>query len=353
MKRWLGVVLMALTTQGCVGLGDYKDLEGKHSHLLDVKETWESEQSDLSKRVEDIRLAYQRMTVDQGTLKGQLDSILQAVRSTKADIQAMGNKVEGQGNILKEQQHQMGTVTDHFSQVISEVATLSETNHMLANRVEHLTRVTKQTARNVADANKRMASAGTKRPPMSVESPETEAHGSKETPGDRIHTDVQSVSSALPPPGSVMSEVPAVGSPVTPVAPQPSLVVPITSASGEPTTATSPAVVGSFVKPLESGVSPTSFDVGAPTSDGTVSTSRWEQLKELFGKIRPVQKKGPEAPAPTAMSVPVPSTGSSHAGEAMASPFPKPQSLSTISSFPGNPAPGSVIVVPPVPTSMK
>lgn len=345
MKKWLGVVLMALTTQGCVGLGDYKDLEGKHSHLLDVKETWESEQSDLSKRVADIRLAYQRMTVDQGTLKGQLDSILQAVRSTKADIQAMGNKVEGQGNILKEQQHQMGTVTDHFSQVISEVATLSETNHMLANRVEQLMRVTKQTARNVADANKRMASAGMKRPPMSVESPETEAHGSKETPGDRIQTDVQSVSSALPPPGSVMSEVPTVGSPVTPLAPQSSLVVPITSASGELTTATSPAVVGTLVKPLESGVS--------PTSDGTVSTSRWEQLKELFGKIRPVLKKGPEAPAPTAMSVPVPATGSSHAGEAMAAPFPKLQNLSTISSFPGIPAPGSVIVVPPVPTSMK
>ncbi len=342
MERWVGVVLMALMTQGCVGLGDYQALEDKHSHLLDVKETWESEQSELSRRVEDARLAYQRMTVEQANLKTQIESVVQAVRATKSDMQTLGNTVEGQGNLFKEQQRQFGIVTDHFSQVIAQGATLAETNTMLANRVEGLTKLTKQTATKVADVNKKIARAGAKRTVTAVESSETEESGAKEKPVVLSNKDVLPVSPAPASPGPDASEASPVAGPGAPLtaSPNPSAIHP----------AHGPVAAGGegHAKPLASVAPSTPEAVLAPKSESSTKSGRWEQVKDLLGKIRPTSKKGPEAPAPTALSRPAPATGPSHAGEAMAA-APEPHGLSTISLSPGIPAPGAVIPVPPAP----
>lgn len=354
MKRGLGVVLLVLAVQGCVLAGDYQQLESKHSHLLDVKETWESEQSDLSRRVEDARMAYQRMTVEQGTLKAQLESVLQAVRSAKGDIQTLGNKVEGQANLLKEQQHQFGVVTDHFTQVISQVATLAETNQMLANRVEQLTKVTKQTATKVADVNKKLASGGAKRPVAKAEPVENEAHGTTE-----IHTpsgsgDVVPTGAAASGSGGELSDRANGLAPTSASVSISSAVAPSAMASpaqvGPPALPADvlPSVREAAMPPLVSASSSAPASAVSPATDGSPTTGRWTQLKELFGMKRPMPKKGPETPASTVSSAPVGPSSSSHAGEAMAA-SPGPHTLSTISVTPGVPAPGGVISSPSAP----
>lgn len=352
MKRAWGVVVIAVAMQGCVSAGQYHDLEAKHGHLLDVKETWESEQADLSRRVEDTRVAYQRMTVDQGTIKAQLEAIQQSLRASKSDLQILGNKVEGQGNLFKEQQHQFTVVTDHFGQVITQVATLAETNHMLANRVEQLTKVTKATATKVADVNKKIASGAGKRSTASGEGGESEEVAGKDKhPVLSGGVEPVPTSGKVVNPSGVTAGSPAVSS--MPVAPDPSSLSPTSARSLEgmsPVNPTVASVSASVVPP------PVSAMLSPDVTEKPVSLAkpgRWQQLKELVGMGRPNAAHGSEQSRPSVVSKPVPSSGPSHGGEALAA-SPTVHSLSTISATPGVPAPGGVIDAPlTIPSSIQ
>lgn len=342
MKSVWGVwiVALAIAMQGCVSAGQYHDLEAKHGHLLDVKETWDSEQAELSRRVEDTRLAYQRMTVDQGTIKTQLDGIQQALRSSKSDLQMLANKVDGQGNLFKEQQHQFLVVTDHFSQVISQVATLAETNHMLANRVEQLTKVSKQTATKVADVTKKMASVGGKRPSHSADGIESDEAVVKEKPVVLPSP----VADAMPASGKVLNPTGELSGSSSvsslPVVPDPSF-FPSTSSGSLEGLHPVPSPVSNESSPVvSSSVSSTSGPESGSSAAPVVKSGRWQQLKDMVGLGRSTASKGTSVG-----SKPVVSSVPSHTGEALAA-SPKMQSLSTISSTPGVPAPGAVIDAP-------
>lgn len=318
MKRWILVALIAAVAQGCVGLGAYKELEGKHSHLLDVKEQWESEQSELSRRVQDTWLAYQRSMVDQGTFKSQMELALLSLRAVKSDVQILSPKVEGQGTTIKEQLQQYTALRDQFTQVMSQVATLAETNTMLANRVEQLTKLTKQTALRVAEAKKRPPTVASIKP--STIPDHSGGPGSTEPTGTRLNA-VPGLDTSSDPPVALVPQVVSI-----PPVPEPVL-------AGErlDTTVSLPTDNAASVKP-------------APTAP----ISRWQQFKDLFGLGGLPLKKSPEPSASTVSSEPPAVTGSSSPGEALAA-VPRSRALSTISSHPGIPAPGAVIHVPPLP----
>ena len=327
MQRVVLVALVAAVAQGCVGIGTYKELEGRHSHLLDVKEQWESEQSDLSRRVEDTGLAYQRLIVDQGAFKQQMESVLQNMRAVKSDLQLLSPKVEGQGTTIKEQLQQYTALRDQFSQVISQVATLAETNLMLANRVEQLTKLTKLTAMKVAEANKKSVSVAMKPPSATLEPSGARESGLK---------------------GAAVSGLNGPSDPgahhVTPVA----LVPPASSSPRDPETITAPDGVGVKASPVEPIVPVLSSDVVNAKDAPTAKPSFWEQFKAYVGGSRVPQKQDPVAPVSTVPQQPSPTIVFSPTAEAMAAP-PEGRALSTISSSPGTPAPGAVIRVPPAP----
>lgn len=344
MRSAWSIVVMALAVQGCVWAGEYKELEAKHGHLLDVKETWDSEQSELSRRVEDTRLAYQRMTVDQGVLKSQMDSILQALRASKSDLQTISNKVEGQGNLIKEQQHQFGLVTDHFSQVISQVATLAETNHMLANRVEQLTKVTKQTATKVADVNKKISSGGVKRASATSDGAEpTDDAGPKEKAA--VLSGVEKMPATISPPSPVADGYESISSPGVSSGPQTSSLSPTSTGTTDLATGGTLSVATGSAPIVQSSVVSTPSSGAGLKPELAMKSGRWQQVKDLLRIGGSTPAKGSEMSASPVVSKSPAASGASHVGEAMAA-SPRPQSLSTISSTPGVPAPGAVIPSP-------
>ena len=123
---------------GCVGWWTYEQLHAKHDHLLDVKEQWESEQQSLEARVEDTARAYRHVSVEQTTLKHQVDKVIDTMRSAKEDIRLASVKIDRQDAILRTQQEHMTDLGQKFLSVMSQVATLAETNSALANRMDQI-----------------------------------------------------------------------------------------------------------------------------------------------------------------------------------------------------------------------
>lgn len=346
----LGTVMLA----GCVGQSDYRDLEAKHGHLLDVKEQWEAEKSEVASTVEETRRSYHHMSMEQGALKVQMDTALQSLRSAKADLQAISNKVDGQGVLFREQQRQTAVLTDQFGQVLSKVAALAETNHELATRVNQLAKVTQQMAMKV-DAAKKVSVASAKRASGKTDkSDEGGVSKEKSTEPTPAETPVATKVTAVMPgptvgidpdssttPGSGWQGVAATKpeSAVPSAAPAPMN----TGINGSVSVAASPAMNHTWPPALAPAPLPSAL---AKASEPAASKGRWEQLKDMIGKARTGGGKSVDAPAPTALSL-----GS--AGEANAASFPQERRFGTISSVEGTPAPGAVIAIPAAPPVPK
>ena len=331
----LPIILMA---PGCVGWGTYDELHAKHDHLLDVKEQWESEQQSLETRVEDTARAYQHVSVEQTTLKHQVDRVIDTMRSAKEDLRVAGVKIDRQDAILRSQQEHMTDLGQKFVSVMSQVATLAETNSALANRMDQiLVRLNKVVqAKHAAPAESSktkhgsaQAKAALDRPDDAVVKEDDKSDKSKVAPADSMQAFVPGVQLPGSAAYSLMNPVvPGVGPSVGSVASTPQDL---------------PQTEARTVPSLEKQNVPEVVSVPVvPAVKPAVLETKKSFIAEWIQKLRPTVVKAPEAPKPSAMT----SGGGQKAsdvteksnGEAFAAPMPS-NSL-TISTHRGVPATG-------------
>jgi hypothetical protein len=331
----LPIILMA---PGCVGWGTYDELHAKHDHLLDVKEQWESEQQSLETRVEDTARAYQHVSVEQTSLKHQVDRVIDTMRSAKEDLRIAGVKIDRQDAILRTQQEQMTDLGKKFVSVMSQVATLAETNSALANRMDQiLVRLNKFVqAKHAAPAESSktkhgsaQAKAALDRPDDAVVKGDDKSDKSKVAPADSMQAFVPGVQLPGSAAYSLMNPVvPGVGPSVGSVASTPQDL---------------PQTEARTVPSLEKQHVPEVASVPVvPAVKLAVIEAKKSFIAEWIQKLRPTVVKAPVAPKPSAMT----SGGGQKAsdvaeksnGEAFAAPMPS-NSL-TISTHRGVPATG-------------
>lgn len=331
----LPIILMA---PGCVGWGTYDELHAKHDHLLDVKEQWESEQQSLETRVEDTARAYQHVSVEQTSLKHQVDRVIDTMRSAKEDLRIAGVKIDRQDAILRTQQEQMTDLGQKFLSVMSQVATLAETNSALANRMDQiLVRLNKVVqAKHAAPAESSktkhgsaQAKAALDRPDEAVVKGDDKSDKSKVASADSMQAFVPGVQLPGSAAYSLMNPVvPGVGPSVGSVASTPQDL---------------PQTEARTVPSLEKQHVPEVASVPVvPAVKPAVIEAKKSFIAEWIQKLRPTVVKAPVAPKPSAMT----SGGGQKAsdvaeksnGEAFAAPMPS-DSL-TISTHRGVPATG-------------
>lgn len=331
----LPIILMA---PGCVGWGTYDELHAKHDHLLDVKEQWESEQQSLETRVKDTARAYQHVSVEQTSLKHQVDRVIDTMRSAKEDLRIAGVKIDRQDAILRTQQEQMTDLGQKFLSVMSQVATLAETNSALANRMDQiLVRLNKFVqAKHAppAESSKTkhgsaQAKAALDRPDEAVVKGDDKSDKSKVASADSMQAFVPGVQLPGSAAYSLMNPVvPGVGPSVGSVASTPQDL---------------PQTEARTVPSLEKQHVPEVASVPVvPAVKPAVIEAKKSFIAEWIQKLRPTVVKAPVAPKPSAMT----SGGGQKAsdvaeksnGEAFAAPMPS-DSL-TISTHRGVPATG-------------
>ena len=291
----LPIIFMA---PGCVGWGTYDELHAKHDHLLDVKEQWESEQQSLESRVEDTARAYQHVSVEQTTLKHQVDKVIDTMRSAKEDLRIAGVKIDRQDAILRTQQEHMTDLGQKFVSVMSQVATLAETNSALANRMDQilvrLNKVVQAKHAAPADSSKSKqgsapAKAALDRPDDAVVKEDDKSDTNKVPPTDSKQTFMPGVVLPGSAAYSLMNPVvPGVGPSVDSVASTPqdlpqaeARTVPSQEKQNVPEVASVPVVPA--VKPA-------------------VREAKKSFIAEWIQKLRPTVVKAPEAPKPSAMT---------------------------------------------------
>ncbi|MDF0667114.1 MAG: hypothetical protein P0119_13705 [Nitrospira sp.] len=331
----LPIILMA---PGCVGWGTYDELHAKHDHLLDVKEQWESEQQSLETRVEDTARAYQHVSVEQTSLKHQVDRVIDTMRSAKEDLRIAGVKIDRQDAILRTQQEQMTDLGKKFVSVMSQVATLAETNSALANRMDQilvrLNKVVQAKHAGPAESAKTkhgsaQAKAALDRPDEAVVKGDDKSDKSKVASADSMQAFVPGVQLPGSAAYSLMNPVvPGVGPSVGSVASTPQDL---------------PQTEARTVPSLEKQHVPEVASVPVvPAVKPAVIEAKKSFIAEWIQKLRPTVVKAPVAPKPSAMT----SGGGQKAsdvaeksnGEAFAAPMPS-DSL-TISTHRGVPATG-------------
>ena len=331
----LPIILMA---PGCVGWGTYDELHAKHDHLLEVKEQWESEQQSLETRVEDTARAYQHVSVEQTTLTHQVDRVIETMRSAKEDLRVAGVKIDRQDAILRTQQEHMIDLGQKFVSVMSQVATLAETNSALANRMDQilvrLNKVVQAKHAEPAESSKTKhgsahAKAALDRPDDAVVKGDDKSDKSKVAPADSMQAFVPGVQLPGSAAYSLMNPVvPGVGTSVGSVA---------------STLQDLPQTEARTVPSLEKQNVPEVASVPVvPAVKPAVLEAKKGFIAEWIQKLRPTVVKAQEAPKPSAMT----SGGGQKAsdvneksnGEVFAAPTPS-NSL-TISTHPGVPATG-------------
>jgi hypothetical protein len=338
MYRAVLMLPIILMTPGCVGWWTYDELHAKHDHLLDVKEQWESEQQSLEARVEDTARAYQHVSVEQTTLRHQVDKIIDTMRSAKEDLRIASVKIDRQDAVLRTQQVQMTDLGQKFVSVMSQVATLAETNSALANRIDQiLVRLNKVVqAKHAAPAESSKtkqgsahAKAALDRPDDAVVKEDDKSDKSKVAPADSTHAFVPGVE--LPGSAAYSLKNPVgtgVGPSVGSVAPTP-----------QDLPQAEPRTVPSLEKQNVPDVA--SLPV-VPAVKPALPEAKKSFIAEWIHKLRPTVVEAPEAPKPSAMTAgggqKASDVNEQSNGEAFAAPMPS-NSL-TISTHPGVPATG-------------
>jgi hypothetical protein len=298
MYRALLWVPILLTTPGCVGWWTYDELHAKHDHLLGVKEQWESEQQSLETRVEDTARAYQHVSVEQTTLKHQVDQVIDTMRSAKEDLRITSGKIDRQNAVLRTQQEHMTDLGQKFVSVMSQVATLAETNSALTNRMDQiLVRLKKVIqAKPVAPVGSSKAKEGSvhakaalDRPDDAVVKEDDKSDQNKVAPADSKHALVPGAELPGSAAYSLMTPVvPGIGPSVGSAAATPQD-LPHAQAHAVPSLET-PNVPEGASLPVVPAVTP------------AVPEAKKSVVAEWIQKLRPTVVKAPEAPKPRAMT---------------------------------------------------
>lgn len=345
MYRAVLLLPIILMTTGCVGWWTYDELHAKHDHLLDVKEQWESEQQSLETRVEDTARAYQHVSVEQTTLKHQVDRVIDTMRSAKEDLRIASVKIDRQDAVLRTQQEHMTDLGQKFVSVMSQVATLAETNSALANRMDQiLVRLNKIVqAKHAAPADSSKTKQGSAHAKAALDRPDDAV----------VKEDDKSDKNKVPPADSKQAFMPGV---VLPGSAAYSLMNPVVTGVGPSVGSVAstpqdlPQAEARTVPSLEKQNVPEVASLPViPAVKLAVPEAKKSFIAEWVQKLRPTVVKAPEAPKPSAMT----SVGGQKAsdvneksnGEAFASPMPS-NSL-TISTHPGVPATGPMPGAPP------
>ena len=334
MKGGMWMSIGVLVLSGCVSSATYGELKAKHDHLLSVKEHWEGEQQAIEERVENTTRAYHHVSVEQGNLKAQNDQVLTAMRTVKDEVRNTNSKVDRQEVNLRAHEERMVQMEGRFTELMTNVATMAETNHALANRVDQLLIKMSKTVQAKAPTDVPKVKASQAELKKSVRAKSEEGVSAAVSP---VEIQSTGMSDAEPTRGEKMAaEKPVDGTAVL-----------STSAAVEKglqqrlpmvQTATGPVPASEFQANRNVG--------GAGASTPQKERSTW---RELLDKLRPSVVKQPESPKPTVAGTPSAHKPGAEAlaprteGQAFAAP---PSSALTISSTPG-------VVVPAEPVDSK
>lgn len=296
MKGRMWMTTGVLVLSGCVSSATYGELKAKHDHLLSVKEHWEGEQQAIEERVENTTRAYHHVSVEQGNLKAQNEQVLTAVRTVKDEVRNTNSKVDRQEGNLRAHEERMVQMEGRFTELMANVATMAETNHALANRVDQLLLKMSKTvqAKAASDAPKLKASLGQLQKPVAAKSEHAVSAPVAALEGESIGMAEVRAKSSEKAEKSVAPPVPVGQSAVTSAAVEKAL----QQRSPMEQTATGPAPASEFQA--------NKIVVVPGTGPAQKERSTW---RELLDKLRPSVVKQPESPKPTAAFAAPPSSG--------------------------------------------
>ena len=337
MKGGMWMSIGVLVLSGCVSSATYGELKAKHDHLLSVKEHWEGEQQAIEERVENTTRAYHHVSVEQGNLKAQNEQVLTAMRTVKDEVRNTNSKVDRQDSNLRAHEERMVQMEGRFTELMTNVATMAETNHALANRVDQLLIKMSKTVQAKAPADGPKVKMSQAEHKKTVRAKSDESVSASVSPAEVQST---GISEAERKSGeNIAAEKPGEGTAV--LAP-----VLSTSAAVEKALQQRSPVVQTATGPVPASELQANKNVVPVGSTPQKERSTW---RELLDKLRPSVVKQLESPKPTVTGTPSahkPGTetlGPRTEGQAFAAP---PSSALTISSTPG-------IVVPAEPIDSK